>query len=134
MKEPNKLQILAIDNVAGDIDVLKANLGRIPNHEFEIIQVPCEETALAEIEKRPIDLILLDYWIGPESGIQFLSELRASGDERPIIVVTGNGDERIAAECLRAGADDYLSKPVSPEKLIAKIEQWIAGRQASQVA
>ncbi|MCA9409557.1 MAG: response regulator [Candidatus Omnitrophica bacterium] len=123
MKEPNKLQILAIDNVAGDIDVLKANLGRIPNHEFEIIQVPCEETALAEIEKRPIDLILLDYWIGPESGIQFLSELRASGDERPIIVVTGNGDERIAAECLRAGADDYLSKSdLNPDNLRRAIE------------
>ena len=57
-----------------------------------------------------MDLLLLDYLLGVQTGISIVSEIRASGDQRPIMVLTGKGDENIVSELLKAGADDFLKK------------------------
>ncbi|MDR3557449.1 MAG: response regulator [Syntrophobacteraceae bacterium] len=59
------------------------------------------------------DLILVDYRMPGMNGIEFLRHMRQARNEAPVIMVTGQGDERIAVQAMKAGASDYLVK--SPE-------------------
>jgi DNA-binding response OmpR family regulator len=71
-----------------------------------------------------IDLILLDWQLPGESGIDFLRNLRASEDSTrlPVIFLTGHGEEERVVEALHAGADDYVVKPARQAELVARVE------------
>ncbi|MCB1422752.1 MAG: response regulator [Nitratireductor sp.] len=94
--------------------------------------------AFRERASNPPKLILMDVSMPKMNGLEATSEIRhieaLTGGRIPIIGVTAHAIKGDEETCLKAGMDDYLSKPVSPEKLIAKIEQWISERQASEVA
>lgn len=62
--------------------------------------------------------IFLDYNIPGSDGLSLLKKMRAGGVEAPIIMLTGQGDEQLAVELMKAGASDYLSKAtLTPERL-----------------
>ncbi len=71
-----------------------------------------------------VDLILLDWQLPGESGIEFLRAMRAaeSGSRLPVIFLTGHGEEERVVEALHAGADDYVVKPARPAELVARVE------------
>jgi two-component system CheB/CheR fusion protein len=60
------------------------------------------------------------------TGIQLLERLRAGGDRLPVIIVTGFGEIRTAVEAMKAGAADFLEKPVGREALLATIHRVLA--------
>ena len=70
-----------------------------------------------------LDLILLDYRLPDIDGLQLISDIKALNLDLPVIVLTGQGDEKIAVEIMKAGAADYMAKsaiePVSLAKSIA---------------
>jgi two-component system phosphate regulon response regulator PhoB len=70
------------------------------------------------------DLMLLDWMLPDESGIELLRRIRRDDLTRrlPVIMVTARGDESDRVWGLDAGADDYLSKPFSPRELLARIQ------------
>ena len=94
--------------------------------------------AFRERASNPPKLILMDVSMPKMNGLEATSEIRhieaLTGGRIPIIGVTAHAIKGDEETCLKAGMDDYLSKPVSPEKLIAKIEQWISQKQVSEVA
>ncbi|MGB8509118.1 MAG: sigma-54 dependent transcriptional regulator, partial [Pyrinomonadaceae bacterium] len=64
------------------------------------------------------DLILLDVNLPGESGLDFLGELKRTGESSPLVVmITAYGSERMAVEAIKAGAHDYLSKPFEVDEL-----------------
>src|SRR5688500_8856757 len=68
------------------------------------------------------DLLVLEHRIGAGSGLDLLRECRARGVTPPAIFLTGQGDEQVAVEALRAGATDYLVKRrLTPELLLVSI-------------
>jgi len=71
-----------------------------------------------------VDLILLDWQLPGESGIEFLRMLRANEQSvrMPVIFLTGHGEEERVVEALHAGADDYVVKPARPAELVARVE------------
>ena len=68
------------------------------------------------------DLVILDMRLPGKSGLQVLNSLRARGFERPVLVLTAQDAIDAKVETLRAGADDYVTKPFAFEELLARVE------------
>ncbi|MCI1710551.1 MAG: response regulator transcription factor [Chiayiivirga sp.] len=68
-----------------------------------------------------VDLLLLDWNLPDESGIEVLRALRASGVRLPVIFLTARNEEEDIVAGLRAGADDYLTKPPKQGELLARV-------------
>ncbi|MEM6971837.1 MAG: sigma-54 dependent transcriptional regulator [Pseudomonadota bacterium] len=74
----------------------------------------------------PPDVILLDINLPGADGITFLNRLRGEGHSQPVIILTADGSLQRAVEAMRAGATDFLVKPVGPERLEISIRNTIA--------
>src|SRR5262249_427375 len=72
------------------------------------------------MERETIDLIILDLRLPNEDGMEIARKLREQS-EVPIIMLTGRKEEADRVMALELGADDYLTKPVSPRELLARI-------------
>ena len=74
--------------------------------------------AIAYLEASSFDCIFLDYRLPDGDGLELILQIRQLGTTLPIVVLTGQGDERIAVELMKSGASDYLVKSsLTPENL-----------------
>jgi two-component system response regulator ResD len=80
------------------------------------------ETALAAIERKIPDLIVLDLMMPVVDGLQLTRALRQGDFNIPIIMLTAKGDEADKIVGLELGADDYVTKPFSPKELVARVK------------
>lgn len=71
---------------------------------------------------QPYDLVVLDMRLPGRSGLEVLRSLRAKGFEQPVLVLTAQDAVDAKVETLRAGADDYVTKPFAFEELLARVE------------
>ena len=73
-------------------------------------------------KSQPYDMVILDLRLPGRSGLDVLRNLRARGFERPVLVLTAQDAVDAKVETLRAGADDYVTKPFAFEELLARVE------------
>jgi two-component system, OmpR family, response regulator len=71
---------------------------------------------------QPYDLVILDMRLPGKSGLEVLRGLRSRGFERPVLVLTAQDAVDAKVTTLRAGADDYVTKPFAFEELLARVE------------
>ena len=85
--------------------------------------IPAEDgaSALAAMEKQHVDLALVDVMMPGMDGISFIRELRAAGNDLPVIIVTALEGAQDVKRGFLTGADDYMTKPVNEEELILRI-------------
>lgn len=76
----------------------------------EVSEAEDYKSAIALLNVNNFDCIFVDYALPDKDGLAIVVELRSNGLKIPIIVLTGQGDEQIAVEVMKAGASDYLSK------------------------
>ncbi|HZP27723.1 MAG TPA: EAL domain-containing response regulator [Acidimicrobiia bacterium] len=99
---------------------------------FEVSEAPDGRVALELITRALPDVVLLDCTMPRVTGLEVVESLR--GEPRtatlPVILVTGQGDldDRVAG--LAAGADDFVTKPVHPEELVARVRAQLRGQHA----
>jgi diguanylate cyclase (GGDEF)-like protein len=106
-----KLKVHALDDNPADLVLLERALSRLKDWDVRMTGVTSTEDLLAKLrDETGCDLIFVDYRLGAESGVDVIRYLRDGGIKLPIIMLTGAGDERVAAESFRAGAGDYLIK------------------------
>ncbi len=114
----DRLKIVAVDDDEVDQELLRRYLEEVRGYDIELLclnglEPDCEETA-----GQAADVIFLDYLLGKENGLDKLRALRACGIRTPIVMLTGQGDEGLVVELMRAGATDYLAKArLSPDSL-----------------
>lgn len=83
--------------------------------------------------KKPMpDIILLDMDIGMSAAMETLRALKALRNDLPVIIMTSYGDHQGAIECIRAGASDFLNKPVPSERLQLSIQNAIKMMRINQ--
>jgi DNA-binding response OmpR family regulator len=87
---------------------------------FDVEETESGPSALEALDRRPADLVLLDFGLPGLDGREVLRQFRVVSDV-PVIVLFGrqNGAERTAA--LESGADDYVSKPISTPEMLARV-------------
>jgi DNA-binding NtrC family response regulator len=81
------------------------------------------EEALALINEEPFDLIISDIVLEGASGTELLRYIRQTGVQCPVVMITGFPNLESAAEAVRLGAFDYISKPVNKETLLRFVRQ-----------
>jgi DNA-binding NtrC family response regulator len=90
------------------------------------------QSGLASFKKLRPELVLLDLGLPDGSGTELLTAIKDCDPETAIIVVTGNTSTRSAATHVRLGADDYLTKPIDLEELLAASRSALEWRRQSQ--
>jgi PAS domain S-box-containing protein len=112
--------VLIVDRSPEDCHKYRQYLLRDREYQYKIITAPLGKEGLALWERHQPDLVLLDYRLPDMDGLQFIAQLRSkivSQRYLPVIVV-GVGNETIAVQAIKAGAQDYLIKEqIAPESL-----------------
>jgi signal transduction histidine kinase/DNA-binding NarL/FixJ family response regulator len=81
------------------------------------------------------DVVLLDFGLPGGDGLELLREARSNGVDTPVIVLTGQGDEALAVQLMKAGASDYLPKGLlTTERLAQSVRQVLRLRDADRRA
>jgi len=86
------------------------------------------EDVLKMIKERSYDLVLMDIQMPIMDGLEATRRIREKDSDLPIIAVTARSFKADEDKCLAAGCNDYIAKPIAPQKLIAKINQYAVKR------
>jgi two-component system, sensor histidine kinase and response regulator len=110
-------KVLVIDDDAVDrMTVIRAFKGA--DFRTEILEAIDCTTGIALANSHQFDCIFIDYRLPDGNGIELLQKLREQGIRTPIVSLTGQNDDRVAVDLMKAGASDYLSKAqISPAQL-----------------
>ena len=117
------ISLLIVDDEDELLSVARHFIAR--SEEIELTTSTSSPGALEMHRNRPFDAIIFGLRMPEMDGIEFLKELRDSGDTTPFIVLTGKGGEQVAAEALNSGADFYLVKGGDPEALFAELARMV---------
>ena len=79
------------------------------------------DEALDIVEREPVDLVVLDIMLPGMDGLEVCKRIRA-GRNIPIIMLSARGEELDKVLGLELGADDYVTKPVSPRELVSRVK------------
>ncbi|MEX2180296.1 MAG: sigma-54 dependent transcriptional regulator [Gemmatimonadaceae bacterium] len=115
--------ILYLDDEPAIGLILQDTLERLGHRPVGATTVP---EALGALAKGDVDLIISDYRMPGLSGIEFLELLREDGRDIPLIILTGHATIEHAVAAIKAGASDYITKPVQPEQLAHAVAQALA--------
>jgi DNA-binding NtrC family response regulator len=118
-----KRRILIVDDEPG----LRKGLGNVLQlRDFIVLEAAGGEEALEVLRREDIDLALLDLKLGGEDGLEVLRRLKSEEPRLPVIMITAFGNIGSAVECLRAGAINYINKPIDGELLVSLIQKEMA--------
>ena len=127
LREPSRRRrILFIDDEEFLLDGLEASL-RDQRHRWEMLFARGGRAGLRLLEAGGVDTVVMDVMMPGMDGFAVLERIRAleHGRDVPVVMLTGISDTAIKRKALAAGADDLLSKPISREDLIARIESML---------
>ena len=97
--------------------------GFLRKHGFEVTQAADGRQALARFKQEPFDLVLTDQKMPDLSGLELLEGVRAITPEAAVMIMTAYGTIETAVSAIKAGAADYLTKPVNLDELLHRIHQ-----------
>jgi len=118
-QEPNPY-ILVVDDTPGTLEVIRRNL---LNRGFQVLTAVDVPTALDILGRMPIDLVITDFRMPGQSGLELVRHVRENHAGAEVLMITGYPSVQGAVEALRHGAEDYLAKPFTDEELLVAVHR-----------
>jgi signal transduction histidine kinase len=115
-----RIRLLIVDDEA---DFRAALVRRLEKRGAVVNQATGGEEALASLERESVDVVLLDVRMPGMDGPTVLDRIRQAHPDTEVILITGNVSTQEGVAGIKAGAFDYLTKPIEIEHLIGKIRQ-----------
>jgi len=110
--------------IVEDEEILSQNMATYLNRlGFNVSSSATMLQAISEVDKHSFDIILLDYNLPDGDGIDFITRIRNRHLQTAIIMITGECSVEIAVAAMKAGADDYLTKPLALKELSILLEK-----------
>ena len=91
--------------------------------------VDAAQKLLTGEEGRDVDAIMLDHWLPGEAGAALIRQIRALRPDLPLLILTAQTSVAAAVDAMRAGANDFLVKPMAPDRLLAALNAATDRRQ-----
>lgn len=110
MQKLKKLNVLIIDDDEEDIFLLRKMIQSVMEEGFGCEFATDFENGIDVLQKVQYDVCFLDYRLGKRDGIELLKTVHDVKKRGPVILLTGQGDEKVAVQALKSGATDYLTK------------------------
>ena len=107
--ETRPLDVLLVEDDADQAEVVRRTLGR-QTPPFDVVVARDGLACLEALALRPYSIVLLDYSLPRMNGLEVLERIRQRGFAVPVVMITGQGDERVAVAAVKADAMDYVIK------------------------
>jgi two-component system response regulator FixJ len=119
MKESRKQHIFFVDDEPKIRQVVGETL---EESGFEVSCFACAADCLEQLPSRMCDLLITDVKMPGMDGIELLAEIRSFAPWLPVLLVTGYGDVPMATVAFKAGAVDFVEKPLDRQTLLSAVE------------
>jgi len=113
--------------VADDEPMLvRAIEGRLRKEGYTVRSASDGQQVLEEIARQAPDLIITDIMMPYASGLEIIAAVRSlPGKKVPVIILSSMGQEDVVLEAFQLGADDYITKPFSPNELSVRVRRLL---------
>ncbi|EJE4182561.1 TPA: diguanylate cyclase [Vibrio parahaemolyticus] len=123
-------RILLVDDESEIREILADQL---EDEGYDVVQAEDGEVGFKIFMSEDIDLVVTDVRMPNKNGIELLKDIKQSGQDVDVIILTGQSDELTAIDCLRAGAYDYLLKPIEDlEIMVTSVSRALEKRSLTK--
>ena len=124
-------RVLIVDDDESIVHVVQDALGLFRHdHAYAVETAADGAEGLAALDRGQFDLILLDLYMPKMTGLELLTEIRRRGLQTPVVMLTGNEDNKSAASAIKTGIFAYVPKPFDLQQLEMLISLATASRAA----
>jgi two-component system nitrogen regulation response regulator NtrX len=124
-----KRRVLVIDDESG----IRRTLGQILGDEgYEVQTVASGAEGLERLRREPHDLVLLDVWLKERDGLEVLDRIQELPEPPAVVMISGHANVDTAVRAVKAGAHDFLEKPLSLERVVLTAQKAIEHRDLQE--
>jgi two-component system response regulator HydG len=108
-----------------DVDTCNLLSGFLKRKGYETYTAYSGTRALEALSQSPVDIFICDFRLGDTDGMEMLTKIKKSYPKLPVIMITGYSDIRMAVNVIKAGAFDYITKPLIPDDILHLVKKAI---------
>ena len=115
----NEFKVMLVDD---EKDFLETLCKRLVKRKLDVTSATGGREAIAKLEEKPVDVVVLDVRMPGMDGIETLKEIKKIRPSVEVIMLTAHADVQVAIEGMELGAFDYLMKPMEIDDLLYKLQ------------
>lgn len=105
--------------------ILNSIAFKLQRENFEVLKAKDGKEALELLKTHSPDLVITDIVMPFYSGLEVLSKIKSINSKIPVIMLSALGQENSVLEAFKIGANDYITKPFSPNELVVRIKKLL---------
>jgi PAS domain S-box-containing protein len=127
------IKILLVEDNEPDVEPVLRLLEKASNQQFEITTVKRLQSAMEDLRKKRYEIVLLDLKLPDNKGVATFDAIKRECPDIPVVIFTVAGNEEAGIEAIIKGAQDYLVKGTSDERIISKSIRYAIERKRLEI-
>jgi len=123
--------ILVVDDAPDTLELIRRNLA---TEEYQVFTAPGAVEAIRILDSTPVDLVITDLKMPKVSGLDLVRHVRENFEDTEVMMITGYPTIEGAVTAVKAGSQDYLTKPFTDEELLAAVRRVLGTLRARRDA